>query len=40
LAGAIRGSFFMPEIDDEVLVAFEAGDLPRPFPAELVRRAA
>jgi len=26
-----HGLFFLPEIDDEVLVAFESGDLTRPF---------
>ncbi|MCU0501261.1 MAG: phage baseplate assembly protein V [Anaerolineae bacterium] len=31
LAGAKRGSFFVPEVNDEVLVAFEHGDLSRPF---------
>lgn len=30
LAGAERASFVLPEIDDEVLVAFEHGDLRRP----------
>lgn len=31
LAGKQRGAFFMPEIDDEVLVAFEHGDFDHPF---------
>ncbi len=31
MAGAERGSWFIPEPDDEVLVAFEAGDPRRPF---------
>jgi uncharacterized protein involved in type VI secretion and phage assembly len=31
LAGKERGAFFMPELDDEVLVAFEHGDLNHPF---------
>jgi uncharacterized protein involved in type VI secretion and phage assembly len=31
MAGADRGSWFVPEVDDEVLVAFEAGDPNRPF---------
>jgi len=31
LAGKERGAFFMPEIDDEVLVAFEHGDFNHPF---------
>jgi uncharacterized protein involved in type VI secretion and phage assembly len=31
LAGKDRGAFFMPEIDDEVLVAFEHGDINHPF---------
>ena len=30
-AGANRGSWFIPDVDDEVLVAFEAGDPRRPF---------
>ena len=30
-AGRERGIFFRPEIDDEVLVGFEAGRLERPF---------
>ena len=29
--GASRGAFFLPEIDDEVLLAFEHGDLRRPY---------
>ena len=31
MAGADRGTFFLPEVDDEVLVAFEHGDLARPY---------
>jgi uncharacterized protein involved in type VI secretion and phage assembly len=31
LAGKNRGAFFMPEIDDEVLVAFEQGDINHPY---------
>ena len=31
MAGRRRGTWFMPEVDDEVLVAFEAGDLHRPY---------
>jgi phage protein D len=31
MAGASRGFLFLPEIDDEVLVAFEQGDPNRPF---------
>jgi uncharacterized protein involved in type VI secretion and phage assembly len=31
MAGAKRGAFFMPEIGDEVLVAFDHGDMRRPF---------
>jgi uncharacterized protein involved in type VI secretion and phage assembly len=31
MAGAGRGAFFRPEVDDEVLVAFEHGDLRRPY---------
>ena len=30
-SGVGRGSFFLPEIDDEVLLAFEHGDLRRPY---------
>jgi uncharacterized protein involved in type VI secretion and phage assembly len=30
-AGAIRGSLFVPDIGDEVLVAFENGDVRAPF---------
>jgi len=31
MAGADRGYFFMPEIDDEVLLAFQHGDWDHPF---------
>jgi uncharacterized protein involved in type VI secretion and phage assembly len=31
MAGPDRGTWFVPDADDEVLVAFEAGDLRRPF---------
>lgn len=31
LAGKDRGGYFMPEIGDEVLVAFERGDFDHPF---------
>lgn len=31
LAGPQRGMFYMPEINDEVLVAFEQGDFTHPF---------
>lgn len=31
MAGAGRGSWFVPDIGDEVLVAFEAGDASRPY---------
>jgi uncharacterized protein involved in type VI secretion and phage assembly len=31
LAGGGRGAFFMPEPEDEVLVAFEFGDVNHPF---------
>lgn len=31
MAGKNRGVYFMPEIDDEVLVAFEHGDFNHPF---------
>jgi uncharacterized protein involved in type VI secretion and phage assembly len=31
MAGRDRGSFFIPEVDDEVLVAFHAGDPRRPY---------
>lgn len=31
MAGANRGAWFIPEVDDEVLVAFEAGDARRPY---------
>ena len=31
MAGKDRGSFFLPEVDDEVLVAFEHGDLRFPY---------
>ncbi len=31
MAGSQRGSWFMPEVGDEVLVAFEQGDVNHPF---------
>ena len=31
MAGDNRGTWFMPDVDDEVLVAFEAGDMRRPY---------
>jgi len=31
LAGKKRGQFFMPEVGDEVLAAFERGDVDHPF---------
>jgi phage baseplate assembly protein V len=31
MAGGNRGTFFMPEVNDEVLVAFERGDVRFPF---------
>ncbi len=31
MAGSRRGTFFVPEVDDEVLLAFEHGDVNRPF---------
>ena len=31
MAGSGRGSFFLPEVDDEVLVAFEHGNINRAF---------
>ena len=31
MAGNKRGSFFLPEVEDEVLVAFEHGDLRYPY---------
>jgi phage baseplate assembly protein V len=31
MAGADRGTFFLPEIGEEVLVAFENGDIARPY---------
>ena len=31
MAGGKRGAFFMPEIGDEVLVAFDHGDVSHPF---------
>lgn len=31
MGGSGRGSYFIPEVEDEVLVAFEHGDVDRPF---------
>ncbi len=31
MAGAERGFYFLPDVDDEVLVAFEHGDINRPY---------
>ena len=31
MAGSGRGSYFLPEVDDEVLVAFEHGDVRSPY---------
>jgi len=31
MAGSDRGLFYLPEVDDEVLLAFEYGDISRPF---------
>lgn len=31
MAGSQRGSYFLPEVGDEVLVAFENGDFNRPY---------
>lgn len=31
MAGASRGFFFLPEVNDEVLVAFEQGDINHPY---------
>jgi uncharacterized protein involved in type VI secretion and phage assembly len=31
MAGAERGTFFLPEVGDEVLVVFEQGDITRPY---------
>jgi uncharacterized protein involved in type VI secretion and phage assembly len=31
MGGANRGSWFIPDVNDEVLVAFEAGDARRPY---------
>ena len=30
-AGSLRGTYFVPEVDDEVLVAFRNGDLDQPY---------
>ena len=31
MAGHERGTYFLPEVDDQVLVAFEHGDIRRPY---------
>ncbi len=31
MGGADRGAWFLPDVDDEVLIAFEAGDPRRPY---------
>ncbi len=31
MAGKDRGTFFLPEVGDEVLLAFEGGDISRPY---------
>jgi uncharacterized protein involved in type VI secretion and phage assembly len=31
MAGSEMGAFFLPEVDDEVLIAFENGDIDHPF---------
>jgi phage protein D len=31
MAGAQRGFYYLPEVDDEVLIAFEQGDINRPY---------
>jgi uncharacterized protein involved in type VI secretion and phage assembly len=31
MAGQQRGTWFLPDVDDEVVVAFEAGDTRRPY---------
>lgn len=31
MAGSQRGAFFLPEVNDEVLVAFENGDIDHPY---------
>ena len=31
MAGNDRGTWFIPEVDDELLVVFEAGDPSRPY---------
>ena len=30
-AGAQRGTWLIPDVDDEILLAFEAGDAARPY---------
>ena len=35
MAGGDRGSWFIPEVDDEVLVAFTAGDPRRPVDSRI-----
>ncbi|HYH04771.1 MAG TPA: phage baseplate assembly protein V [Bacillota bacterium] len=31
MAGKERGAFYLPEVDDEVLIVFECGDIDRPY---------
>jgi uncharacterized protein involved in type VI secretion and phage assembly len=39
MAGPNRGTWFIPDVNDEVLVAFEAGDLARPYIIGALRNA-